>query len=177
MDKRIVKSTKKLKEAYIDLLFKVEPDKIFVKDLCRFAGVNRSTFYDRYGYMDALVEEIIAEEIKKIALGDAQIDTLPKAANGIDKRVIRDYINRFYKSKILMRLCTIDSREKYVDIIVHKQVALGTSSLTEVSYYQAYFQCLGALATLIEWMNDPKDSTLDDIIDIVHSNSKSMFKH
>ena len=63
MDKRINKSKQKLKEKYIELLFKKEPEEIKVKELCSLSNINRSTFYERYGYLDALVSEIIEDEI------------------------------------------------------------------------------------------------------------------
>ena len=62
MDKRIIKSKQKIKEKYLELLFKKDPSKIQVNELCALAHVNRSTFYERYGYLDALVDEIIEEE-------------------------------------------------------------------------------------------------------------------
>ena len=70
MDKRINKSKQKLKEKYIELLFKKEPEEIKVKELCALSNINRSTFYERYGYLDALVSEIIEDEIKKISFDD-----------------------------------------------------------------------------------------------------------
>ena len=52
MDKRIVKSKQKLKEKYIELLFKKEPEEIKVNELCSLSSINRSTFYDINGYLD-----------------------------------------------------------------------------------------------------------------------------
>lgn len=175
MDKRIIRSTQKIKDTYLKLLFKEDPSQIQVKDLCREANVNRSTFYDRYGFLEALENEVIEEEMKKISFDDVQIDSLPKEASGIDKNIIRKYIKAFCSNKILLRFCMVKNREKYVDIIAHKQIELCANRLTSISYYSAYFQCIGALATLIEWVNSPKGQTIDDIVDIVYAHSVAMF--
>ena len=175
MDKRILKSTQKIKNAYLDMLFKIEPNKIQVKDLCLAAHVNRSTFYERFGFIETLESEIIEEEMKKITFDGIQIDALPKESDGIDKELIRKYIKSFCGNKILIRMCTVENREKYVDIIAHNQIKICASALTEVSYYGAYFQCIGALATIIEWVNNHKNQSLNDIVDIVYNHSIAMF--
>lgn len=176
MDKRIINSNKKIKDTYIEMLMKQEPNKIQVKELCKLAHINRSTFYDRYGFLENLENEIIEDEMKRFSFGETQIDQLEQENDGIHKEIIKRYFEAFCNNKILVRFCTIGNREKYVDIIAHKQVNLCASSLTKITYYEAYFQCLGALTTIIEWMNDNKGHTLDDIVDIVYNHSIAMFK-
>ncbi|MCQ2087909.1 MAG: hypothetical protein MJZ37_07635 [Bacilli bacterium] len=175
MDKRILKSTQKIKETYLKMLFKMEPCKIQVKDLCEEAGINRSTFYDRFGFLDALENEIISEEIEKTSMGNIQIDSLPKEFDGIDKSVIKTFIENFLNNKVLMRFCMATNREKYIDRIAHKQVDICASNLTLLNYYDAYFQCLGALSTIIEWVNNHRKLTIDDVVNVVYKHSIAMF--
>lgn len=175
MDSRIINTKRKIREAYLELLFKQEPSTIQVKELCKKARINRSTFYDRYGFIEALENEIIEEQIQNFIFHDTQIDALPTKEKGIDKNLIKEYILHFVNNKILCRYCTVQNKEKYVDIIVHKQLLLSTSNLTKISYYSAYFQCIGALATLIEWINDNRGQTIDEIVDIVCTHSIAMF--
>lgn len=175
MDKRISKSIIKIKNAYKELLFNVEPNEIQVKELCKEAKVNRSTFYDRFGFLDNLEKEIIEEEMNDITFSENQIDQLKKEVNGIDKDIIKKYIEYFSNNKVLVRFCTVNGREKYINIIAQIQVKLCASELTKISYYDAYFQVIGALSMIIEWINNKQNHSINDIVDIVHAHSIAMF--
>lgn len=176
MDKRIVKSKQKLKEKYVELLFKKEPEEIKVNELCSLSNINRSTFYDRYGYLDALVNEIIEEEINKISIDEERIIVFPVDFEQVNKKDIERYIDRFYNNKILMRFCSVDNKEFYISKIISKQIETSLPFLTNISYYEALFQCVGALTILIEFLNDKKSHQIDDVIDIIYKHALAMFK-
>ena len=176
MDKRIVKSKQKLKEKYVELLFKKEPEEIKVNELCSLSNINRSTFYDRYGYLDALVNEIIEEEINKISIDEERIIVFPVDFEQVNKKDIERYIDRFYNNKILMRFCSVDNKEFYISKIISKQIESSLSFLTNISYYEALFPCVGALTILIEFLNDKKSHQIDDVIDIIYKHALAMFK-
>ena len=176
MDKRIVKSKQKLKEKYVELLFKKEPEEIKVNELCSLSNINRSTFYDRYGYLDALVNEIIEEEINKISIDEERIIVFPVDFEQVNKKDIERYIDRFYNNKILMRFCSVDNKEFYISKIISKQIESSLSFLNNISYYEALFQCVGALTILIEFLNDKKSHQIDDVIDIIYKHALAMFK-
>lgn len=174
MDKRIKKTNERIKEAYLRLLFKIAPNKIQVKDLCLEAKINRSTFYERFGFLENLEASLIEEELLGLVTGDIQIDALPLENEGISRDIIHSFIRSFVENKILLRFCTVEGREKYVDIIAHKQIEICARSLSKITYYQAYFQCIGALAALIEWINDPHGQTLEEMVDILYRHSIAM---
>ena len=176
MDKRIVKSKQKLKEKYVELLFKKEPEEIKVNELCSLSNINRSTFYDRYGYLDALVNEIIEEEINKISIDEERIIEFPVDFEQVNKKDIERYIDRFYNNKILMRFCSVDNKAFYISKIISKQIETSLPFLTNISYYEALFQCVGSLTILIEFLNDKKSHQIDDVIDIIYKHALAMFK-
>ena len=176
MDKRINKSKQKLKEKYIELLFKKEPEEIKVKELCALANINRSTFYERYGYLDALVSEIIEDEIKKISFDDERINKFSVGFDQVSKDDIKKYIDRFYSNKILVRFCSVENKEFYISKIITKQIESALSLLNNILYYEALFQCVGALTILIEFLNDKKSHQIDDVIDIVYKYALIMLK-
>lgn len=176
MNKRICETKNKIKKAYLELLFKEEPNKIQVKEIVKIAKINRSTFYDRYGYLENLENEIIEEEMNNMVYKDIEIDALIGEDDGIDKAIIKKYINAFLDNKVILRYCTVENREKYIAIIAHKQVNLCASNLKYVTYYNAYFQCLDALSTLIEWINHPNGAGVDDIVDIVYLHSLALMQ-
>ncbi len=161
---------------YDKLDIKKEPEEIKVNELCSLSNINRSTFYDRYGYLDALVNEIIEEEINKISIDEERIIVFPVDFEQVNKKDIERYIDRFYNNKILMRFCSVDNKEFYISKIISKQIETSLPFLTNISYYEALFQCVGALTILIEFLNDKKSHQIDDVIDIIYKHALAMFK-
>ncbi len=70
MDKRIEKTQKAIKEAFMELRTKKPLEKISVKELCDIAYINKSTFYshyeDIYALSDAIEQEIVLSIISSI---------------------------------------------------------------------------------------------------------------
>ena len=58
MDRRIVKTKKRITGAFIELLEKYSRDRIRVKDICEHAKINKTTFYKHYVDSDELATEI-----------------------------------------------------------------------------------------------------------------------
>lgn len=121
MDKRIEKTKQKIKSKYIELMLQKEPNTIQVKELCKQANINRSTFYERYGYIDKLIDEIIEEEVTKISLNNYDIESNYQNSK-INKTMIKTYVESFYNNKILVRFCLVDNNDFYVSKIIHKQI-------------------------------------------------------
>lgn len=72
MDKRVEKTQKAIKEAFIELRAKKPLEKITVTELCRLACINKSTFYDHYEDIYALSEHLESETVIQI------IESIPK---------------------------------------------------------------------------------------------------
>ncbi len=70
MDARIIKSKKKIFDAFVELRRKKELRKITVKELCRIAQINKSTFYahyeDVFDLSDNVENALVAEALSKI---------------------------------------------------------------------------------------------------------------
>jgi hypothetical protein len=68
MESRRVRRTKKmLKIAFIELLEYKPFEKISVKDIVEYADFNRCTFYNYYNYKEELVKEIMDETLLEIS--------------------------------------------------------------------------------------------------------------
>ena len=74
MDKRIEKTEKAIKQAFLELRAKKPLEKISVKELCENAYINKSTFYshyeDIYALSDALERETVLSIISSIPKND-----------------------------------------------------------------------------------------------------------
>jgi len=70
MDKRIEKTKKAIREAFMELRTQKPLEKISVKELCEIAYINKSTFYshyeDIYALSDALEREMVLSIISSI---------------------------------------------------------------------------------------------------------------
>ncbi len=70
MDKRIEKTKRAIKNAFMELRAKKSLEKITVKELCDLAYINKSTFYshyeDMYALSDALEYDMVLEIVSSI---------------------------------------------------------------------------------------------------------------
>lgn len=64
IDPRVVKTRKKLRQAFLDLLKTRQLMEMNIKDLTNQAGVTRGTFYLHYRDKDTFVETIMEEIIE-----------------------------------------------------------------------------------------------------------------
>ncbi len=176
MDKRILKSENAIRSAMIRLIRKKEPDRITVKELCREAGINRSTFYDRYGYMDALIDAILSDCLEEVCMNQMPIYELETEDGGIHPKAIRSYIDRFVNNQILMSFCQCKNGENYISRILNIQINISMREISEsIKYYPAYFQNTGVLHLLIEWIRKDRPVPEEVIVEIIHQFSKAMY--
>ncbi|KAI4449856.1 hypothetical protein C823_004389 [Eubacterium plexicaudatum ASF492] len=66
MDIRMEKTEKAIKNAFMELRSKKPPEKITVKELCRLACINKSTFYSHYEDIYALSERMETETVESV---------------------------------------------------------------------------------------------------------------
>ena len=91
MDRRTARADQSraaLKKAFLELFQTKEPEEITVVELCRKAGLNRSTFYAHYGFMDMLVREVLRESVAEVFVGLETQWNLPLEYGGVARSVI-----------------------------------------------------------------------------------------
>ena len=173
---RTEKSKAKLKAAFISLIQTKEPESITVMELCGKACLNRSTFYANYGYMDALIQEIIRDRIEKVCIGTVVQWDLPLEDGGVDRGAIASYLARFLSDPILLHFCTCANSEKYRTLIIRLQVEINLGPAeSPLKYYIAYCHNAGVMNLILEWLNNDKIISIDNIIEIIHEYSKAMY--
>ena len=96
MDRRVTKTKKAIKEAYLKLLVKNEYGAISVKDLTELADISRSTFYLHYYDVNAVLEELIDEMFDKISFfipeGDLKADEIKETIARMAKVIKEDHV-------------------------------------------------------------------------------------
>ena len=78
-DARALQTKKRLKESLLDLLRTRPLYEISVTELCRTSGIGRTTFYQHYGNLSQVLDELLAEILSQVAHIAAQ-----RAAGGGD---------------------------------------------------------------------------------------------
>ena len=82
MDLRMVKTRNQIKDAFLTLRQKFMPENIMVKDICRIAMINKTTFYNHYTDSTQLSNEIDDGAIDRVISSFFEKDKLlddPKA--------------------------------------------------------------------------------------------------
>ena len=180
MDRRVVRAQRSkaaLKKAFLELFQTKEPEEITVVELCQKAGVNRSTFYAHYDYMDRLIREVLWESVAQVfGYMETQWD-LPLQNGGADRSVIAAYIHRFLNDPTLRRFCTCTNSGNYRTLIIRAQVDITLGPTKDATtYYAAYFQNAGVLNLLLEWFNKGLPIPEESIVEIIHEFSKFMYR-
>lgn len=75
-DLRIIKTRKAIKETFLAMRHDLPVEKIFVRELCRKAMINKSTFYNHYQDIYELENELENEAIEKFLNGFSAKDCL-----------------------------------------------------------------------------------------------------
>lgn len=63
MDRRVLKTKKAIRDAFVKLLYEKDVDKITVKEIAEEADINRKTFYNYYSGVYQIIDEIENEVI------------------------------------------------------------------------------------------------------------------
>ena len=180
MDRRSARSERSkaaLKAAFLQLFHTREPEDITVVELCRKAGLNRSTFYAHYNYMDRLIREVLRESVAEVLEGLGSQWNLPLENGGVERTVIAAYLRRFLSNSTLMRFCTCANNGNYRELIIraHVDLAVGPSG-DPIEYYSAFYYNAGILSFILEWLNNGCPIPRETVVEIMHEFSKVMYR-
>ena len=148
MKKELLDSKKKIKNAYISMLRRKETPN--VREICRIAGVNKSTFYYYYSYLEELEKELYKEEAQvlyaKLVSGvdfsnlpDNYMESVYKMIKSVpEKHRILYYHNKALAVDMIIELAVESSKKHNSDI--HNEMILkvflrgGLSLLLDPNY-------------------------------------------
>lgn len=187
MDKKESKysfTSKCMQEAFLKLLSQKEYAYITVKEICKTAGVNRSTFYLHYETIDDLLEETLESvnqeffssfdnRSKNTALSIAQEKDTSKF-NFITPEYLIPYLTFVKNNRALFQIGinnqnVVKSKEimDYIKNDIIKVILDKMKVKKEVQNYIIAFFLEGLIAIIKEWIkNDCKDE-ISDIIQIM----------
>ncbi|PCM41768.1 TetR family transcriptional regulator C-terminal domain-containing protein [Mammaliicoccus sciuri] len=180
-DRRVRKSKRAIKQAFIELLTENNLDRITIQQISDLADVNRGTFYLNYEDKYALLDEMENEQIEKIKgfVDIRKMDLSTKTSN----RFIEDFANKVIKNvithieqnmefyQVILNLERKSQIEEQLADIVRSNIKHLIGNKDNVfgipeNYYLSYV--IGSMMSMIKyWVSDENRVSVEELVNYV----------
>ena len=151
MESKILYSQTLLHQAILLLLQKKSIEKITVQELCKTAGVNRTTFYNHYERPEDILREIVQQFLSSFSENHVTLDS-ESAINFVTHLLELMETNRYLSQQLLHALPGTYLSECTLSLpIVQAQLHAFTSSSAESSAITS-FAIAGSVSLITEWI-------------------------
>ncbi|MDT0695272.1 TetR/AcrR family transcriptional regulator [Mammaliicoccus sciuri] len=180
-DRRVRKSKRAIKQAFIQLLKENNLDRITIQQISDLADVNRGTFYLNYEDKYALLDEMENEQIEKIK-GFVDIRKMDLSTKNSD-RFIEDFANKIIKNvithiehniefyQVILNLERKSRIEEQLADIVRSNIKHSIGNKDNVygipeNYYLSYV--VGSMMSMIKyWVSDENRVSVEELVNYV----------
>lgn len=180
-DRRVRKSKRAIKQAFIQLLKENNHDRITIQQISDLADVNRGTFYLNYEDKYALLDEMENEQIEKIK-GFVDIRKMDLSTKTSD-RFIEDFANKIIKNvithiehnmefyQVILNLERKSQIEEQLADIVRSNIKHLIGNKDNVfgipeNYYLSYV--VGSMMSMIKyWVSDENRVSVEELVNYV----------
>ncbi|WP_436876072.1 TetR/AcrR family transcriptional regulator [Mammaliicoccus sciuri] len=180
-DRRVRKSKRAIKQAFIQLLKENNLDRITIQQISDLADVNRGTFYLNYEDKYALLDEMENEQIEKIK-GFVDIRKMDLSTKNSD-RFIEDFVNKIIKNvithiehniefyQVILNLERKSQIEEQLADIVRSNIKHLIGNKDNVfgipeNYYLSYV--VGSMMSMIKyWVSDENRVSVEELVNYV----------
>ncbi|MFU1769335.1 TetR/AcrR family transcriptional regulator [Mammaliicoccus sciuri] len=180
-DRRVRKSKRAIKQAFIQLLKENNLDRITIQQISDIADVNRGTFYLNYEDKYALLDEMENEQIEKIK-GFVDIRKMDLSTKTSD-RFIEDFANKIIKNvithiehniefyQVILNLERKSQIEEQLADIVRSNIKHLIGNKDNVfgipeNYYLSYV--VGSMMSMIKyWVSDENRVSVEELVNYV----------
>lgn len=177
----------KMDKAFLDLLAEKDFEYITVKDICKRAGVNRSTFYLHYETVADLLDESVAFMSNGFLKYFSENDIGSKINNSpldelmfIKPDYIIPYLSYIKDNKKLFQTAVLhsgtlqlDKNYKKLFECVFSPILMRFDVPENKRHYTMAFYINGIIALVMEWLKSDCRESIEDIADIIIRNIKS----
>lgn len=177
MDKRIVKTKKRLRKAFMELMSDSSFSQITVQNICSRANINRMTFYkhyaDKYELLSDCFSEIEQEIRAELERNQSKFVSSPES---FLHNLVESIVNECCKRKALIQKLTLQDNFYAMDITkgciqksIEKLIAfLGQNySMPLPKEYLSVFLANGGCSIVYDWLTHqqdyPKEQFIDDL--------------
>ncbi|CAG7914630.1 MULTISPECIES: TetR/AcrR family transcriptional regulator [Mammaliicoccus] len=180
-DRRVRKSKRAIKKAFIQLLKENNLDRITIQQISDLADVNRGTFYlnyeDKYALLDEMENEQIEEikgfvDIRKMDLSTKTSDRfIHDFANIIIKKVITHIEHNIEFYQVILNLERKSQIEEQLAEIVRSNIKHLIGDKDDVfgipeNYYLSYV--VGSMMSMIKyWVSDENRVSVEELVNYV----------
>ncbi|UXU83527.1 TetR/AcrR family transcriptional regulator C-terminal domain-containing protein [Mammaliicoccus sciuri] len=180
-DRRVRKSKRAIKQAFIQLLKENNLDRITIQQISDLADINRGTFYLNYEDKYALLDEMENEQIEKIK-GFVDIRKMDLSTKTSD-RFIEDFANKIIKNvithiehniefyQVILNLERKSQIEEQLADIVRSNIKHLIGDKDNVfgipeNYYLSYV--VGSMMSMIKyWVSDENRVSVEELVNYV----------
>ncbi|WP_204190429.1 TetR/AcrR family transcriptional regulator [Mammaliicoccus sciuri] len=180
-DRRVRKSKRAIKQAFIELLTENNLDRITIQQISDLADVNRGTFYLNYEDKYALLDEMENEQIEKIK-GFVDIRKMDLSTKTSD-RFIEDFANKIIKNvithiehniefyQVILNLERKSQIEEQLAEIVRSNIKHLIGDKDDIfgipeNYYLSYV--VGSMMSMIKyWVSDENRVSVEELVNYV----------
>lgn len=157
-----------LKNSLIDLMHQKPINKITVKELCKNADINRSTFYLYYTDQFTLLKEIeddlllnAAEHLKNIDSNLNNLHYLKELLN-----YMKNNSDIFYT--LLCRQENISFQNTFINTSIHNlKINLKLNCEEKISDYIYRYVTMGCFSLIIRWFESDFDMSPEDLAEMI----------
>ena len=180
-DRRVRKSKRAIKQAFIQLLKENNLDRITIQQISDLADVNRGTFYlnyeDKYALLDEMENEQIEEikgyvDIRKMDLSTKTSDRfIEEFANKVIKNVITHIEQNMEFYQVILNLERKSQIEEQLADIVRSNIKHLIGDKDDVfgipeNYYLSYV--VGSMMSMIKyWVSDENRVSVEELVNYV----------
>lgn len=180
-DRRVRKSKRAIKQAFIELLTENKLDRITIQQISDLADVNRGTFYlnyeDKYALLDEMENEQIEEikgfvDIRKMDLSTKTSDRfIEDFANKVIKNVITHIEQNIEFYQVILNLERKSQIEEQLADIVRSNIKHLIGNKDNVfgipeNYYLSYV--VGSTMSMIKyWVSDENRVSVEELVNYV----------
>ncbi len=172
-DRRVIKTKRAIRKAFIELLTEKHINDITIKDISEVADINRKTFYNYYAGIHELLEEIENDMVEKFEENLADFDfrrdiqrpnrTFVKLSERIDED--SELYQKLFQSKSNSHIMA-----KVTDVLVEKTINflqekydLDRDTLSVVTIFVSG----GLMSVYQKWLDTDRKMSLDEISEIL----------
>jgi AcrR family transcriptional regulator len=179
-DARIRKSKSLLKQSLLTLMKKKSFIKITIKELCEYAGLNRSTFYSNYEEINELLLDVHLDVFHEMSasMGDSWKAPYESSYQEHLESII-GILKYYQNNKSIIQLLLSNNYsnlfEKHLTDYYMKLYV--QDNATYIDRYIFLYHTIGGFSLVYQWMRDKSPCLPEELAELIYTMSNSAREH
>jgi len=175
MDRRVKKTRKAIKSAFLKLAQNSDINKIKVSELAELADINRKTFYLHYVDIFAVQEEIqkefinhtdfLVNQISLVAYNDDVYSFVVSLFDALE--IASEEFREILDTKLYASIINA-AKIEFKNLLIEEYIKFGGKNVEFLSYMFTFYAS-GTLDLFRDWFDNQKEVNRDEVINLVCS--------